>query len=344
MANKNDLLQEIANRANAGELYIENWLSTLPDPDPILRKRGEYARVLDELTADEQVCTAMQQRKLKTLLKRDYRFRPGAAEGEEPEPAAEALCTSLAEDLENIDLYNLISQVLDTPYYGYTPAELYWYRNGSGHFHIANIEVKPRHWFSYTPDNEFCFLSGGVTAEVPPKNKFVVARHFPSYENPYGMRLLSRCLWPVAFKKGGVQFWLRFCEKFGFPWVLGQAQNMDRPARDDAARSLAGMMRDAVAVVSGLDVSVHAFGGKSSGDLHQSLVTFWDAAISKVLMGQTLTAEIGSTGSYAAAQTHYNVLDDFAAADGCLVKAFFDDLAWSYGQVNAPSGVRAPGV
>lgn len=30
------------------------------------------------------------------------------------------------------------------------------------------------------------------------------------------------CFWPVAFKKGGMKFWLRFAEKFGSPWVIGK--------------------------------------------------------------------------------------------------------------------------
>lgn len=340
MATK-ELLQEIATRAAAGELDMSGWLMSLPDPDPVLRKRGEYAQVLEELTADEQVCTAIQQRKLKTLLKRDYRFRPGAAGGEDPSPQAEALAAALSKDLEDVDMYHLIAEVLDAPYYGHTVAEVMW-TPGTDDLRIDTIRVKPRRWFGYDGQNRLQFQGATGAPELVPQHKCIVARHFPTFENPYGLRLLSRCLWPVAFKKGGVRFWLEFCEKYGFPWVLGEVDaGTDEASISRATGALSQMVRSAVGIVKG--VKTQMFNPSAKGaDVHLQLVRYWDGAISKVLKGQTLTDEIGDTGSYAAAQTHYTVLDDFAAADAQLVTAFMNDLAWSYGQVNAGPDVYAP--
>ncbi len=239
-----------------------------------------------------------------------------------------------------MDLYNLIAEVLDAPFHGYTVAELYWRKGAAGDLRIQDIIVKPRRWFGYNHENRLVFPALLLPEPVPP-HKFAVARHFPTYDNPYGLRLLSRVLWPVAFKKGGVRFWLNFCEKFGFPWLLGQAPSLDTKQREESANALARMVRDAVAVVSGLDVSVHEFGGKG-GDLHQKLVQHWDNAISKVLVGQTLTSDVGDHGSYAASNTHYNVLDDITEADSVLVEAFINEVGWSYGQVNAGPGTYAP--
>ena len=60
-----ELSTELATRSNAGVLFgeLEGWLNTLPDPDPVLRKRGDDAAILRELSADEQVTTAMLSRK-----------------------------------------------------------------------------------------------------------------------------------------------------------------------------------------------------------------------------------------------------------------------------------------
>jgi phage gp29-like protein len=337
MANNAQLLDEIATRETAQGFSPGNWLTGLPDPDPVLRKKGEYASVLSELTADDQVITAMQQRKLKTLLKGDYKFVPGKAEGQESSSEAKQLCDRLIKDLERVDLYNLISEVLEAPYYGFTPCEVLWRPEGS-RLHIYDVVAKPRDWFQFNEKNQFSFIGSSLALpEQVPDYKFVLARHFPTYENPYGLRLLSRCLWPVAFKKGGVRWWLRFAEKFGLPWVLGEAnERMDENERQAAALQLQSMVEDAVAVVSGLKAHVHEPSGK--GEVHQSLVGHWDAAIAKVLCGQTLTSDVGQggTGSYAQAKTHYEVLDDFAQADAILVRTFFNDLAWSYAQVNAP--------
>ena len=56
-----ELSTALATRQNAGVFYgeLEGWLSTLPDPDPVLRRRGDDASILAELSADDQVATAM---------------------------------------------------------------------------------------------------------------------------------------------------------------------------------------------------------------------------------------------------------------------------------------------
>lgn len=50
-----ELATELATRQNAGVTLgeLEGWLNTLPDPDPVLRKRGEDAEVLEDLSADD---------------------------------------------------------------------------------------------------------------------------------------------------------------------------------------------------------------------------------------------------------------------------------------------------
>jgi len=337
---REQLFGEIATREAAG-WDLAGFLGLLPDPDPILRARGDEANVLAELTADDQVCMAMQTRKIGTLLKSDYVLQPGKAGDEEPSREAQRLCKDFERDLERIDLYNLISEILDAPFYGHSVAELYW-RQEAGRMRLEHVVVKPRQWFAYDTHNDLVFRSmANPLGEQVPDNKFLAARHFPTFENPYGLRLLSRCLWPVAFKKGGVRFWTQFLEKFGSPWVVGTApSNADRAARQEMLSMLAGMIQTATAVVSsGSEVEIHESSAKGEG--HHAYIATWNSAISKVLMGQTLTAEMGDVGARAASETHYSVLSDYRAADERIVKTFFEDLGWIYGQINA-AGVLTP--
>jgi len=317
------------------------FLGLLPDPDPVLRERGDDVRVLEDLTADGKVCSSIQGRKIKTLNKRDYKFAPGKLEGQEPTPEAKRLCDDLTRDLERVDLYNLISQVLDTPYYGYTPTEIMWKFDG-GRMRVRDLVPKPREWFVFDGDGALCFRGEeAVVGDKVHPFKAVLSRHFPTYKNPYGLRLLSRCLFLVAFKKGGLEFLMRFAEKFGMPWVVGKARPGATPEeRRDMTTSLSAMIRDAVAVVSGgAEVQIESVEGKATGGIHLSIVNYMDAAIAQIIQGQTLTQEIGSKGSYAAANTHYAVLTDYAEADQTLVVTAMNDLAWIYGQVNAPGAL-----
>jgi phage gp29-like protein len=332
------------NQALFGELAVRDpalsgFLGVLPDPDPVLRKSGEDVRVLADLSADWKVTSSIQGRKLKTLNKRDYRFEPGHAQGAEPTPEAKRLCDELVADLERVNLANVFSGVLDAPYFGYTPLEIMWTEG----IRLRDLVAKPWHWFAFDDANRLCWRGeNGVTVMPVPQFKFVLAQHFPTYDNPYGLRLLSRCLFPVAFKRGGIEFLMRFAEKFGMPWIVGEARpGAQDPEMRTMSQQLSGMIRDAVAVVpAGAKVTVHEMAGKAS-ELHPAIIDLFDGAIAQVLQGQTLTQQIGKNGSYAASQTHYNVLEDFAAADQVLVETAMTDLAWVYGQVRAP-GVLTP--
>jgi len=341
-ASATDLTTEFATRLTAGANFSA-FLGWLPDPDPVLLKRADPADVLDDLTADDQVCMAMQNRKLRVLNKQDYDFAPGQAQGQAATSESVRLHDALVADLEAINLRNVFSTMLDAPFYGFTPLELLWEPRG-GTFHLRDIVAKPREWFAF--DNLGRPVFRGETraaSQLLPPGKFVFVRHFPTYENPYGLRLLSRCLWPVAFKRGGIEFLTRFLEKFGMPWVLAKApRNADRAERQAMAGDLAAMVQDAVAVLpSGAEVELATASGKG-GEQHETYIRRWDKAISKVLMGQTLTAEMDGSGSRAASETHYSVSEDMAEADQFLVASAMNEIALTYRDVNAGPGVLAP--
>jgi len=299
--------------------------------------------VLDDLTADDQVCMAMQNRKLRVLNKQDYDFSPGQAKGKDISSDAAQLCDDLVKDLEAINLRNVFSTMLDAPFFGLTVLELIW-EPRNGRLRLVDIVAKPRKWFGFDDKNQPIFCGNTLADDRPlPAGKFVLVRHFPTYENPYGLRLLSRCLWPVAFKRGGIEFLTRFCEKFGMPWVLAKApRNAQRAERMTMASDLAAMVQDAVAVLpGGAEVEIASASGKA-GDLHESYLRRWDKAISKVLMGQTLTAEMDGSGSRAASETHYSVGEDMAEADQFLIASAMNEIALIYRNINRPAEVIAP--
>jgi len=332
-----ELTREIASRSTAWD--FSQVVGLLPDPDPVLRKRGDGVQILEELLGDAHLTSVVQTRKLGTL-KREYKWEPGTVDGEDT-PASEALCAQFVADLTRVDLYSLISGILDAPLYGMAPVELLW-EPGDGHLRLADLRCLPARWFGFDQDNALRFrsLDQPTEGEVVPFGKMVVARHFPTYDNPYGLRLLSRCFWPVMFKKGSIKFWVTFTEKYGMPFLLGRyARGSSLEDQQTMLASLVKMVRDAVAVVpEGSTVEMLGGTGKTGGSYlaFERLKDTMDAEISKAIMGQTLTAEIGDKGSYAASQTHENVLALYQDADQKLVKTALEEIAWIYGQANAP--------
>ena len=329
------LSHEIATRDAAEWL---SFLGVLPDPDPVLRKRGDGVEILESLTADAHLESVIGTRKAGTKA-REWRIEPGTITGEKPTPAAEELARRFAEDLERIDVENLIVEILNAPLMGNVPIEILW-QPDNGRARIHDLRAVPSRWFGWSQeDNQPRFLSkeNPWYGEVLPFGKFVFARYEPTYDNPYGKRLLSRCFWPITFKRGGLQFWVTFCEKFGIPFLLGKyGRNVEKPEQARMLASLAAMVRDAVAIVpEGASVEMLTHKGQG-GEVFQKLCDSMDAAMSKVIMGQTLTAEVGDKGSYAVGKVHENVLHLYQSSDQKLVKTTLEDIAWLYGQVNAP--------
>ena len=339
---------EFATRQNAGVSFgeLQGWMNVLPDPDPVLRKRGDDASVLAELSADDQVTTAMISRKNRVLNCDDFTLRAGARDGEDATPQAEELYRRFSADLERVNLRNIISGILDAPFYGFTPLELIWGR-GENWWHLVDIVARPSHWFSFDNENNPVFVGvyGGASAEpVPlPVGKFVFVQHHASYDNPYGLRLLSRCLWPVAFKRGGLSFYAKFVERHGMPWVVGEAPaKADEAEKLKMAHGLARMVQDAVSVIPHGSKVEFLTAGQSQNSVHEAFLSRQDRAISKVLMGQTLTVEMEGKNSQAAAETHKAVADDIADADKAMVVDAWNEIAWLYAQVNTGPGVLAP--
>lgn len=344
------LTTELATRQNAGLFLgdVGGWLMQLPDPDPVLRRRAEDAEVLTELVADDQVATAMLARKYRVLNCPHYSFRAGAPDGEKPDARATRIYERLVADLERTNMRTLISGILDAPFYGMVPLELIW-EFTAGWWHLKDIKPRPYHWFAFDSKNTPIFRGAYGWGSADPKllepGKFVIAVHQPTYDNPYGLRLLSRCLWPVAFKRGGLQFYAKFVERHGLPWVVGNAPSKaERDEKRQMAANLARMVQDCVAVIpAGADVKLLS-SGTAQGQLHEDFLARQDRAISKVLMGQTLTIETDGKNSLAATEAHKGVADDIADSDKAMVADVFNEIAWVYTQLNAEEGkgVLAP--
>lgn len=347
-----DLTTELATRENAGAWLsgVGQWLDQLPDPDPILRKRGDDAAILSELLADDQVTVAMLSRKNRVLNCPHFAFRPGTPDGEEATPEAVEVYRQFCKDLERTNMRAVVSGMLDAPFYGFTPLELIWRTAPDGWWHIQDIVPKPYHWFAYDAENVPIFrgewgaaLCDEQRRTLPPA-KFVFVSHHATYDNPYGLRLLSRCLWPVAFKRGGLQFYARYVEKYGQPWmVLKAPSRASKQEKRNMAGDLARMVRDCLAVIPHGSEMNFLTAGSTQSDLHERFLARQDRAISKLLMGQTLTVELeGRNNSQAASTVHQDVAEGLADADKAMVADGWNEIAWLYTRANAGPDVLAP--
>ena len=339
ISERKKLSDEIAPRSRSLDwMGIESFL---PDPDPILKKLGQDMTVYRQLLSDAHVWSCCQSRKSGTLSC-EWEVRENAAGGKPADKSAYKLITEI---MESIDVYQANSDMLDAVFYGMSPLEVIWQAIG-GKWIPESVVGKAPEWFCFDPENNLRFKSidNMIEGEEIPPYKFLLPRHHASYQNPYGERVLSRCFWPVAFKRGGFKFWAIFTEKFGMPWVRGK---VPRGTSDtDRARlldTLTKMVADAVAVINddeSVDIT-EAAGKSDSADIYERLISASNREISKAVLGQTLTTELDKGGSFAATKEHMEVRADLVDQDKRMVIEAFNRLFGWVVELNL-SGAAAP--
>ncbi len=326
------LAGELATRKTSLDFY--SIAMYLPDPDPVLRKQGKDQRIYRELLADAHVwsCVTSRRSGVKSLL---WAVDRGKA------PSRQAKIIKSVFD--GLNLYGLITQILDATLFGFSPLEIIWAKN-DGLVLPARIVGKPPEWFAFNNGNELVFKSRqNPLGETLPPRKFLCPKNDATYQNPYGERALSRVFWPVAFKKGGLRFWTVFMEKFGMPYLIGKVpRGAPKEEVNNLADTLEAMVQDAIAVIpDDSSVDIKEAGGKAaSGGIYQQMVQEMNAEISKAILGQTLTTEIGNKGSYAASNTHFMVRQDIVDSDKKLVENTMNRLIALICELNFADGER----
>ena len=320
---KKSLSEEIATRKRSLNFY--SLANILPDPDIVLRKQGKDIRIYKELLCDPHVFACTQSRKA-GVLSLDWEINRGLDKDKNAE--------AIEELLKKLDIHKLINDILDATQFGYQPLEIIWKKTKSGHVLPEKIIAKPPEWFCFDDDNNLKFRTKeNYYGEIVPDKKFLLAQNNPSYNNPYGERTLSRVFWSVTFKKGGLKFWVVFTEKYGMPHLIGKhPRGASREETTTLADMLEDMVQDAIAVIpDDSSVEIQEANKSSSAEIYEKLIDKMNSEISKAILGQTLTTEIGSTGSYAAANTHMAVRQDIIDSDKKLVESVINQLIqWIY--------------
>lgn len=318
-AKKNSTLtQQIATRDKS--IDFSSLMGYLPNPDVILKKLGKDQLIYDEICADGHVSACITNRKA-GVLSLKHAINRGKAKNKE---------TEFIEDIfEDFDLIKIFREILDAPMYGYRVMEIDWTHINS-QWVPKDLIGKPSRWFVFDDENQLRMKTRlNLAGEIMPENKFIIAAHGATYDNPYGDALLSKCFWSTTFKKGGLKFWVVLAEKFGIPHLVGKHQpGASSEEINQLLDAMEMMIQDAVAAIpNNAEIAPLEAGTKrASSDLFKDLLTYCKAEISLVLLGQTLTTEVGEKGSYAAAQVHGEIRADIVQSDKHLVESVMNDL------------------
>jgi len=309
---------EVATRKRRWEF---SYMGMLPNPDPILKRQGRDIDVYKDLQSDAHISACIQSRKA-GVTALNWEINRGG----DKDKAASAI-----DDMfHKLKVERILEEILEASLFGYQPMEIMW-RIEDGLLVPYDLVGKPAEWFCFDDENRLRFRTAEkpLLGEVVPDNKFLIGTHGASYSNPYGLGELSRCFWPAAFKRGGWKFWSIFGEKYGMPWLMAKyPPGTEDKVKDQLLDSMERAVQDAILVMpDNCSVELKESGSKGgSADVYERLIARADAEFSKTLVGQTLTTEVGSSGSYAAAQTHFKVRADIVTADAKMAAAIFNQL------------------
>lgn len=337
--NRGLLSQEIATWSTDPNFY--GFLSYLPNPDVVLRKLGRSQEAYDAIATDAHVIGEL--RAIRAgLLDYEWRLQPGGR-GRADKRALD-LCTQVFAALPGGGRRwpDLIWQLAQAVFRGYQVHEIVWGR--SGELLVPEIIIdRPARRFVFSPEGDLRLITRQNQTEGEPTGpyKWLLTRHMPSYDNPYGVAVYSACFWPYTFKHSGWRYFVKFAEKYGLPWAIGKyPPGTPKVEQDALAASLAQMIEDAVAAVPA-DGSVELITASTSGTMlpQERLIALCNAEMSKALTSQTLATEIQGQGSRAAAQTHADRAAGVHSSDRAVIEDALSQLCAWIVELNIPGAL-----
>ena len=330
----------IANAQN--DITIPFFSGALQHADDTLIKRGggKGLKIYDEVAQDPHA-GAMLQKRRSSLTAREWAVT-AASDSDLDQQAVEVV----REILDALPFDRICEDLLDATLKGFAISEVVWARKGA-RIVPAQVKTHDQRRFVFGQDWRPRLLTWADMRDgiELPERKFIVHRHGVKGNNPYGLGIGARLFWPVLFKREGVAFWLHFLDKFAGPTVIGKTPY--GTISEEQRRLLNSLTSirtsSAITVPIGTDVSFleAARGGSVS---YQEFLSYWDKQISICVTGETLTTDIGKSGSKAASETHADMLDMLVDSDADLLTDSLGDtlIRWIV-EYNVP-GAGVPKV
>lgn len=336
---------EVAGRASDPAFY--SALKTLPNPDPILRAMNKAEDAYEAIMSDAHVIGEM-----RTIRAGFLGYKPrivaheDATENDPKHNKAMELCKKVlsrkpAPDMLWQDVYwNMATAV----FRGFRVHEIVW-EIQDGLLLPERILDRPNRRFKFGLENGLRLLTKAqpMDGEETEDYKYLLTRHMPSSENPYGQSVFSSCFWPYTFKHGGWKFFYQFCERYGVPFPVGKyPQGTPLTEQQELLDALIDMIANGVGAIPA-DDSIELHTVSVSGELAQeSLIHLANREMSKALTSQTLATEMKNVGSNAASKTHSERQDKVQESDRSIIEATMNELFAFITKFNVGEDVLPP--
>lgn len=315
---KKPLLEEVAATGAALPGLADAFRGGKTAWDKRLFEKGgaAYRRLLE----DDQVQSTFQQRR-HAVIAADWSVAPGG-----DDPRDEEAAEHLSEVLNAISWDRVTDKMLFGVFYGYAVAEVMWAIEDA-RVVIDRIIVRDRLRFRFDRDGNLRLReTGNPEGRLMPDRKFWTYRAGGDHDdNDYGCGLGYHLYWPVWFKREGLKSWLRGLDKTARPTAVGKFPN--GASADDISKLLDTLESYAsdtgVAIPESMSIELMQAARSATSD-YDTLYNRMDAAISKIVLSQTMTTDSSVSGLGSnQADVHSDVKREVVKADADLLNESF---------------------
>lgn len=198
-----------------------------------------------------------------------------------------------------------LAHLLDSSLYPVALAEKIFTPSGevSPAFRFDRLVHVPHHLLDYTQgtmrlyDVDPATRSVLSTTHLPDPNRYIIHRgHIMTTPDNWGGPMRAILFWWLLATMGR-EWWSRFLDRYGHPFLVGTYPRGDKDSKSVLERAFALSVRLGGLVISeGTKVEIQQAAAAQSGDAYERFISFCNREKSKLIVGQTLSAEAQSTG------------------------------------------------
>lgn len=272
---------------------------------------------------DMQIAAEFSKRKM-ALQGLDWHIVPP----KNPTPLEEKISEWVEEILSDaIDpLDDLILHLLSAIGHGFACAELEWNR-WSGDY-LPQYHPRPHEWFRLDAATRSKLHLNDYSADGAPLQPFgwVWHSHGKAKTGYAGrMGLYRSIVWPFLYKAYALGDFAEFLETFGLPIITGKYYNgATEKEKASLFHAVTQLGHDARAIMpQEMQIEIHKIASSGSGSVPHLLMVDWaDKAISKLILGGTLTSGAdGASSTNALGNVHNEVRHDILESDARQIAA-----------------------
>lgn len=233
----------------------------------------------------------------------------------EDEKADAANINDMLRDIE--DWEDLLFNMADGINKGFSNIEFEWQKQLNFRVPVG-FEHRPASWFQLDQhdQNKLLLRNNSGQGEVLRDFNWIQHRHTAKSGYVARIGLVRQLAWPFLFKNYSVRDLAEFLEIYGIPIRVGKyPSGATDPEKNSLLNAVLSVGHNGAGIIpKGMDLDFYE-AAKGGGEPFMTMISWCERIQSKVLLGQTLSAEVGQGGSQALGNIHNDIRLDIRDHD-----------------------------